>query len=173
MGKHWKPVIISPGTLVRTLGTQRFAYYCGGGEVCAVCTVCSVSPRIGRFSVFDCGPQSGGPSTPGLGVAVFFAALAFSLSANSLLTAAPITSALMLYCSRLRQEPCCPLGPNPPSGGAVSKKRSAKRAISVRTTLFLFCRFFVFRYRFLVFFLFVLFDGRPEDYYGFGDCVRG
>ena len=28
------------------------------------------------------------------------------------------------------------------------KKRSAKRAISVRTTLFLFCRFFVFPYRF-------------------------
>ena len=50
----------------------------------------------------------------------------------------------MLYCSRLRQEPCCPPGPNPPSRGAVSKKY-AKSAISA---LFIFRRFFVFPYRF-------------------------
>jgi hypothetical protein len=30
-GKHWKPNILVPGTLRRTWGTQRFAYYRGAG----------------------------------------------------------------------------------------------------------------------------------------------
>jgi len=91
------------------------------GEVCALSALCALSPRIGGFCPPGQEPEGGRPSTPGRGVAVFFGALAFSLSANSLLTAVQITSALMLYCSRLRQEPCCPPGPNPPSRGAVSK----------------------------------------------------
>jgi hypothetical protein len=100
------------------------------GEVCALSALCALSPRIGGFGLFDWEPEGGRP--------------AFSLSANSLLTAASITSALMLCCSRLRQEPCCPPGPNPPSRGAVSRK-CAKSAISA---LFIFRRFFVFPYRF-------------------------
>jgi hypothetical protein len=36
-GKQRKQTIISPGTLVRTWGTQRFAYYRGAAEgVCAM-----------------------------------------------------------------------------------------------------------------------------------------
>jgi hypothetical protein len=97
--------------------------------------------------------------------------LAFSLSANSLLTAAPITPALMLYCSRLRQEPCCPPGPNPPAEERFQKNTlkarlarlapyssSAGSSSSPTDSLILF--------------LFVLSDGRPDDHYGFGDYVR-
>jgi hypothetical protein len=113
-------------------------------------------------------PEGGRPSTPGRCVAVFFAALAFSLSANSLLTAAPITSALMLYCSRLRQEPCCPPGPNPPSRGAVSRK-CALSAISAHSSS---AGSSSSPTDSLILFLFVLFDGRPDNYYGFDDCVR-
>jgi hypothetical protein len=65
-----------------------------------------------------------------------------------------------------------PPGPNPLSRGAVSKKY-AKSAISAISALFIFRRFFVFPTDSLILFLFVLSDGRPDDYYGFCDCVRG
>jgi hypothetical protein len=52
-------------------------------------------------------------------------------------------------------------------------KKCVKSAISATSALFIFRRFFVFPYRFLIFFLFVPIDGRPEDYYGFGDRGRG
>jgi hypothetical protein len=35
------------------------------GEVCALSALCALSPRIGHLGIFDGGPQSGGPSTPG------------------------------------------------------------------------------------------------------------
>jgi hypothetical protein len=64
--------------------------------------------------------------------------------------------------SRLRQEPCCPPGPNRNPAEERFQKKCAKSTISAISALFIFCRFFVFRYRFLIFFVFVLFDGRPE-----------
>ena len=57
-------ILASPGRRVRTRATRVPAWR-RGVEVCAFCALCALSPRIGRFGVFDCGPQSEGPSTPG------------------------------------------------------------------------------------------------------------
>jgi hypothetical protein len=74
-----------------------------------------------------------------------------------LLAAAPITSASVLFCGSDKNLAARLARISQQRSGF--KKRSAKRAISVRTALFLFCRFFVFPYRFLIFFVFVLFEG--------------
>ena len=55
-------ILASPGRRVRTRATRVPARR-RGVEVCALC---ALSPRIGRFGVFDCGPQSGGPSARGI-----------------------------------------------------------------------------------------------------------